>query len=120
MNLDEFEKSISAQPVRSVPEDWRKDVLSRARRNPAAIAPRQRPRSTWAGWLWPSPIAWAGLAILWMIAFGFNWLASQPVVCQTATISQESAGIRLAHYEWTGMLEEPGGLTMAGPQPGRL
>ena len=120
MNLDDFEKSLSEQPVRSLPDDWRKDVLSSARREAASVAPRPRASSGWAAWLWPSPIAWAGLAALWVIAFGFNWLASQPVVCQTATISPESAGIQMAHYEWAGALEEPGGLTMAGPQPGRL
>lgn len=85
MHPDDFEQHLQRQPVRQVPGQWRKQILSAARQ---ASAPEHAPRTTHhaPGWrsalstlnsqlstfLWPSPTAWAGLAAVWLVILGFN------------------------------------------------
>jgi hypothetical protein len=75
MNPDDFENQLKSQPWRMVPSAWRREILGVAR-DPAALAATLIPTDSpyqWREWLWPHPIAWAGLAALWMVVLGLHW-----------------------------------------------
>jgi hypothetical protein len=74
--LKKFEKLLEGQPLGQVPKEWRKEILSAAaevqavhRRQPISI--RSLP-SLLRSLLWPRPVAWAGLATVWIFILGVN------------------------------------------------
>jgi hypothetical protein len=85
MNTEDFEKRLQHQPVRQIPAEWRKEILSAARQ---ASLPEPAPRTTHhvpakasllstlhhqlSTLLWPHPTAWAGLAAVWLVILGIN------------------------------------------------
>jgi len=78
----DFEQRLQSQPLRPVPPEWRGDILSAARAavphpGPAAGAPIRRLLSEW---LWPHPVAWAGLAASWALVAVLNTAAGGPVL----------------------------------------
>jgi hypothetical protein len=75
--MDEFEQFLKKQPFRDVPSAWRREIL-----HPSSLGPKPN-RPQWQEWLWPSPVAWAGLAFAWMVIIGLN-LATGPTREQTA------------------------------------
>jgi hypothetical protein len=75
--MDEFEKFLSKQPMRELPSAWRSEIL------PALPKPKAA-RPWWQEWLWPSPVAWAGLAAVWVVIIGLNLAARSPTE-QTAS-----------------------------------
>jgi hypothetical protein len=65
MNSDDFEKKLERQPMRAVPAEWRVQVLREAR-----LAASPEPPAWQAWWrelLWPRPVAWASLAVAWVV-----------------------------------------------------
>ena len=82
MNEEEtarFERSLSRQPLRPVPVEWREEILAEARR-----ASRVELRAQKMPWpsslvsrlstiLWPHPVAWAGLAAIWIFVFAVDF-----------------------------------------------
>ncbi len=80
MNADDFESKLRQQPFQSLPAEWRNDILRAARAGrsaqPSTINPQLR--STWRDWLWPSPVAWAGLAAAWVAIIALNLAAGAP------------------------------------------
>jgi hypothetical protein len=82
MNSDDFEKRLQHQPVRQVPPEWRAEILSAARQ--ASLPPHaSHPSllstlsSQLSALLWPRPIAWAGLAAVWLVIVGLNATAPE-------------------------------------------
>lgn len=73
--MDEFERFLSQQPVRSVPASWRDEILP-------ATASEEGQAPWWHQWLWPSPVAWAALAVVWMVIIGLQ-LAARPSAEET-------------------------------------
>jgi len=62
--MNDFEDKLRALRFRAVPSDLRRSVLA------AAETPNGSSRAwTWRDWLWPSPLAWAALALLWTGTF---------------------------------------------------
>jgi hypothetical protein len=64
--MTEFENQIRRASLRSLPPEWREDILAAAR-------PCCRPRRTaflvpFRNLLWPHPAAWAVLAACWIVA----------------------------------------------------
>jgi hypothetical protein len=81
MKPDDFEQRLQREPVRQIPPDWRREILTAAR---AAQAPVHASRMTHHSWLstvhhqlsallWPQPKAWAGLAAVWVVIFAVNF-----------------------------------------------
>lgn len=84
MNTDDFEQHLAEQPLRQVPAGWRGELLGAARsgaRQPDAVAAGPGFAAFLAArlreWLWPHPIAWAGLAAAWVIILGL-FAAAEP------------------------------------------
>jgi hypothetical protein len=85
--MDEFEKFLSKQPMRELPSAWRNEILLALPRSKAA-----RPR--WQEWLWPSPLAWAALAAVWIVIVGLNLatrLPSEQIATQASVPSVDMA-----------------------------
>ncbi len=74
MKPDEFEQQLQRQPLRSPPEEWRREILeaanAAARARTLAFNPPGEP--WWREWLWPSPRAWGGLAAAWVLILSLN------------------------------------------------
>lgn len=85
MNTEDFEKRLQRQPLRQVPGEWRVEILATARQ---AARPEHATRNTQhvpaprsllstlharlSALLWPHPVAWAGLAAVWLMILGVN------------------------------------------------
>jgi len=78
---EQFERRVSHQPLRGIPDEWRAEILSAAH---AAQASRHASRVTHTSFLstinsqlstifWPHPKAWAGLAAVWIFIFAVNF-----------------------------------------------
>lgn len=83
MNSNDFEKRLQRQPLRQVPVEWRAEILTAARQAaPLQEASRPAPGASrsllstlhyqLSTLLWPRPVAWAGLAAVWLMIAGLN------------------------------------------------
>ena len=85
-----LEDRLAQVPRRGLPDDLRQACLDLAR---GATAPRParpaseptRRSSPWFGWLWPHPVAWAGLATVWCTILALHSLAPVPIDVFAAT-----------------------------------
>jgi hypothetical protein len=83
----EFEQHLRRQPAREIPPEWRTRILSAASaERPGSLGFWQRGalRRELAKLLWPHPVAWAGLAAVWMfiIALNFSMREASPMVAK--------------------------------------
>jgi len=78
---DNFEQRLSQQPFRPVPTEWREEILAATR---AVRAFRHSSLDTHHSWpstlvarlstfFWPSPVAWAGLAAIWILILAVDF-----------------------------------------------
>lgn len=60
--MNDFERQLQNQEFRGLPANWRREILvAAAEATPEACA------SSWREWLWPSPLAWAAVAVCWIV-----------------------------------------------------
>ena len=80
--LDEFSAHLRAQPPTPLPAHWRAEILAVAGMNcpPDRSSPWHRIRKALGVWLWPHPLAYAGLTTAWALILTMRLLttASQP------------------------------------------
>jgi hypothetical protein len=76
--MDEFEQFLKKQTVRTVPPTWRSEILIAAEHAARGreAAPAESSAAWWREWLWPSPVAWAGLACVWLVVIALNTAAA--------------------------------------------
>ena len=73
MKPDEFEQQLQRQPLRPIPAEWRTEILAAARAaGPRPSALDAQSASWWRELLWPSPLAWAGVAAAWAVILALN------------------------------------------------
>ena len=82
MNPEDFESQLRQQSFRTLPAEWRQEILAAATKSvrPAALPPVPR-RSAFGGLaalFWPHPGAWAGLAATWVAIAALNHAAAGP------------------------------------------
>jgi len=71
---DQFEQRLGRQPLKSIPAEWRAEILT-------AACAAQPSRHVWLSTInsqlstvfWPHPKAWAGLATVWVFIFALNF-----------------------------------------------
>jgi hypothetical protein len=119
MNADDFEKRVQRQPLRQLPGEWRQEILSAARQ---ASSPHHASRITHYGppspsllstihhqlstLLWPHPIAWAGLAAVWVAILGINLTTRDASTAVAKHASPVSPQVFLAFQEQERLLSE--------------
>ncbi|MHA3771378.1 hypothetical protein ACXR0O_07565 [Verrucomicrobiota bacterium sgz303538] len=81
-----FERKLQSRPFREIPAGWRAQILQQP---PPA---QSLERSGWCEWLWPSPIAWAALAAIWIGVFALGKMApvSAPPTTHSAELASQS------------------------------
>jgi hypothetical protein len=90
MNHDDFEQKLRRQPLRQVPAEWREEILAVAGRESRVEGRTQQWRrssslvSRLSSFLWPHPVAWAGLAAVWILIFAVDFSIGDkaPVVAE--------------------------------------
>lgn len=78
--MESFERRLKRQPLQPVPAEWRRDILSAAReaqpaRHSQPVAGHSllsRLQQRLAVLLWPHPVAWGGLAAVWIFIVAAN------------------------------------------------
>ncbi|MDB6125005.1 MAG: hypothetical protein JWQ71_3998 [Pedosphaera sp.] len=91
MKPDDFEKQLQQQSMRSLPVEWRAEILQAAQiasgsRLSALVS---RPKSWVYQLFWPCPQAWAGLAAVWLAILGINFASGSKTV-EAATVAKSS------------------------------
>lgn len=79
-----LEDRLARIPRRGLPEDLRKTCVELARDATAPRPARRTPEPTrrsspWFSWLWPHPVAWAGLAAVWCTILALHQFAPVPI-----------------------------------------
>ena len=77
----QFERLLKGQPMRQIPAEWRNEILSAASqvqpvRNLRPVSERSflsALNHRLASLLWPHPVAWGGLAAIWIFIFALNF-----------------------------------------------
>jgi hypothetical protein len=119
MKPDEFEKRLQRQPLRQVPGEWRQQILSAARQ---ASLPEHASRTTQhapasasllstihhqlSTLLWPHPVAWAGLAAVWLMILGINLTTQDASTMIAKHASPASPQVFMAFQEQERLLSE--------------
>ena len=111
MNTDPFEEALRRRPPRQIPAQWRDEILSAARESRATDGARHaaRPASPPAGLrqlLWPSPVAWAGLAAVWLTLAGMNLALREPSPSTPRLSPRAAPQLILAWKEQARLLSE--------------
>jgi hypothetical protein len=119
MNADNFEKRVQSQPLRQVPSEWRKDILSAAKQADSAQGvpcPTRRARaaspllstvySRLSTLLWPHPVAWAGLAAVWVVILGMSFTTRDAGRQVARGASSPSPQVFMAFQEQQRLLNE--------------
>jgi hypothetical protein len=117
MNHDRIEELLRRQPVRLPPAEWRNAILRTARAEQSA-PPARVSTPWWRQWLWPSPVAWASVAAVWVLALILHLSTPQPqrTAPAYATASPPSVPMTFAEQRaWLDLVLQP-----ASAQPSAL
>lgn len=110
MKPEEFESQWKRMPLRQVPGGWREEILAGAAVTGPVAGGRSVPErwtSAIRDWLWPHPVAWAGLAGCWMmIAILRTLSAPSPVEWEQARRDARVAEV------YSGLLQRPEALRL--------
>ena len=91
MKTSDFEKQLQSQAMRSVPQEWRAEVLLAARAAAPAIS---EPKPVFRAWfyelLWPSPRAWASVAAVWALMLVVNFV---PITNESRSLASGSGSV---------------------------
>ena len=71
--MNEFEKQLASQPLKSVPPEWRGQILREARAQVSRDVPASHSRSWLRELFWPAPQAWGALAAVWIVIAVFRF-----------------------------------------------
>lgn len=131
----DLEARLQQLPLRSVPSEWRAQILSQAKAGassaPASnafLASPQRPSSfshlsDWlSALLWPSPKAWAGLAAAWLVLLTLNHSLVTSNAPTTSVVSMSKETLMIGREEQRLLAELIGPATDSAtadrPKPG--
>jgi len=106
MKPDDFEERIRQQPLRELPQEWRREILGAAQ---AAMAPRPVPlswRERLSALLWPCPEVWAGLAAIWLGILVVNVASTERTERMAKKTAPTSAQVMMALREQEQILTE--------------
>lgn len=87
---EQFEKQLRRQSLRQPPSDWRQEILSAANAAQRSCPPRPVARGSLGSilkqrltaLLWPHPVAWGGLAAVWIFILAANVQEQAPALAE--------------------------------------
>lgn len=98
---DQFERLLKSQPWRQVPAKWRNEILSAA--GQTKVIRRSQPvmehsflsalNRRLTSLLWPHPVAWGGLAAIWIFIFVLNLSSRDRVPAMAVKVSPPSPAV---------------------------
>lgn len=120
--MEPFEQRLKRQPLRQTPAGWREEILAAAReaQTPRQLATAQvesffsilnRPLFSL---LWPHPVAWGGLAAIWIFIFAANYSIQDQTPVVADKVSPPSPGVVAELRQQQRMLAELIGATDSG------
>jgi hypothetical protein len=62
--MSDFEDNLRSLDLRQPAPEWQHEI--------ARQCDFDEPNSIWRAWLWPSPVAWAALAMIWFAVAAVN------------------------------------------------
>lgn len=87
--MEQFERRLSRQPLRPAPAGWRDEILAVAALHQPSRVKRHSFLSTLNSQLstlfWPHPVAWAGLAAVWIFILAVDFSAGD----QTPAVAEK-------------------------------
>ena len=110
---EKFEQQLRKQPFRSVPAEWRSQMLSAAagehstERGGIGRSSVSRSERSYLdilrGLLWPHPVAWGALAAIWLLIAGVNFSVRDEgfagAACSTAQVEPQQLRALLAEQK---------------------
>jgi hypothetical protein len=115
---DDFEPRLRGQRLRQIPSEWRREILGAAN---AVTSHHQSPVTRHSVFsilsqrlsdlLWPHPRAWAGLAVVWLVALTLNFATRDEPQTQAKRSNPPSAELRVALKQQGQLRAELLGLT---------
>ena len=105
MKHDDFEEFAARQPLQPPPAGWREEIV---RVQPAPPSPARTHPGTfaWRDLFWPSPLAWAGVAALWLATFLLDSTAPRMPRTAALTHSGSPLAVRMALAEQQAWLDQ--------------
>lgn len=92
-----FEERLRRQSLKTIPDDWRAEILQASRCAAKAPTPKENWLSTLnqrlSTLLWPHPKAWAGLAAAWVFILVLNFSTRDKTPVMAETVSPPSPEI---------------------------
>jgi hypothetical protein len=64
--MSDFEDKLRSLELCQPAPEWQRDIYGQCEFT--------KPRGTWHQWLWPSPLAWAALVMIWLGLAAANYL----------------------------------------------
>ena len=85
--MEQFERRLKGQPLRPLPAEWRREILSAANEAQPARHAQSAANSSFLSrlhqrllsLLWPHPVAWGGLAAVWILIVAAHVSLRDPV-----------------------------------------
>jgi hypothetical protein len=88
--MNEFEKQLASQPLKSVPTEWRAQILKEAQAQVTRDVSANEFRPLW--WLrellWPYPQAWGALAAVWIVIAVFKFTTPNSTTANAGEIAK--------------------------------
>jgi hypothetical protein len=121
-DMEPFERRLKRQPLRQTPAAWREEILSAAMeaqplRHSSAIDGdsllsliNRRITSL----LWPHPVAWGGLAAIWIFIFAVNYSLRDHTLMVAEKVTPPSAEVVAELRQQQRMLAELMGANESG------
>ena len=105
MKHDNFEQLMARQPLEPPPAAWREKIL-RAELPARWPSSAQSETFRWRDLFWPSPLAWAGVASLWLGTFWLNSAAPQRAQSAALRPSVSPVAVRMVLAEQRAWLDQ--------------
>ena len=102
--MNDFETLLQRQQLRRIPAEWRSKILYAAHQQQPEEKPSEHP--WWLAWLWPSPVAWAGVACTWLLIIGLNLASRTPASEASSMASVSVKEVETALFQQRQLVQE--------------
>jgi hypothetical protein len=113
--MNEFEKQLAGRPLKSVPAEWRAQILGAARAQAREVPASARPLQWLRELFWPNPQAWGALAAIWIVIAAFESITPAGPSTQTAVAKAPVTSVAEQQRELARAIEAASGKSESSP-----